>query len=82
MTKEERLQLLKDVSEVNGISGHEVEVSRLIQKYLKDDVDKFDFDNLGSTLAYLNGDEDQPTVLFTAHMDEIGFLVSRIEENG
>lgn len=82
MTKEQRLQLLKEVSEVSGISGHEVEVSRLIQRYLKDDVDRFEFDNLGSTLAYLDGEEGQPTVLFAAHMDEIGFLISHIEDNG
>ncbi|MCH3976189.1 MAG: M42 family metallopeptidase [Bacilli bacterium] len=82
MNKEERLLLLKEVSEVRGISGNEREVSCLIQRYLKDDVDHFEFDNLGSTLAYLPGEQGEPTVLFTAHMDEIGFMVLRVEESG
>ncbi|MGI6714280.1 MAG: M42 family metallopeptidase [Bacilli bacterium] len=83
MTREERLQLLQEVSEVRGISGHEREVARLIQRHLKGVVDRFEFDNLGSTIAYLNKhDAKKPTVLLTAHMDEIGFLVSGIEEGG
>lgn len=83
MTQEERLQLLKEVSEVRGISGHEKEVSRLIKRHLEGVADHFEYDNLGSTVAHLNKrDPKKPTVLLTAHMDEIGFLVSAIEESG
>lgn len=83
MTHEERLQLLKEVSEVRGISGNEKEVSRLIRRHLNEVVDHFEYDNLGSTIAYRTPvDGQKPTVLFTAHMDEIGFLVTSIEESG
>ena len=83
MNKEQRLDLLKEVSEVRGISGNEREVSRLIQRRLKDVVDHFEYDNLGSTISYLKPlDEKKPTVLFAAHMDEIGFIVTNIEESG
>lgn len=78
----EELKLLKAVSEVNGISGDESEVSQLIQKELEGFATKFEYDNLGSTIAYLEKDKSLPTVLFTAHMDEVGFMVSEILPNG
>ena len=74
-------KLLKKVSEVQGISGDEKEVAMLIKDELKD-IATFEYDNLGSTIAYLNKDSDQPKVLLTAHMDEVGFIVSSITPEG
>ena len=74
-------KLLKKVSEVQGISGDEKEVAMLIKDELKD-IATFEYDNLGSTIAYLNKDSDLPKVLLTAHMDEVGFIVSNITPEG
>ena len=74
-------KLLKKVSEVQGISGDEKEVAMLIKDELKD-IATFEYDNLGSTIAYLNKESDQPKVLLTAHMDEVGFIVSSITPEG
>ena len=74
-------ELLKKVSEVQGISGDEREVAILIKDELKD-IATFEYDNLGSTIAYLNKDSDLPKVLLTAHMDEVGFIVSSITPEG
>ena len=74
-------ELLKKVSEVEGISGDEVEVAKLIKEELND-IATFEYDNLGSTIAYLNKDSSLPKVLLTAHMDEVGFIVANITPNG
>lgn len=78
----ESLKLLKKVSEVEGISGHEKEVAKLIKNEVKDVVDEIKYDNLGSIACYAHGEEGQPLVMLAAHMDEIGFVVKKIEESG
>ncbi len=80
--REESLELLRKVSEVNGISGNEKRVANLIKAELDGVVDEVTYDNLGSIVTHLKGNEDEPKVLLTAHMDEIGFLVSKIEKDG
>jgi len=82
MMDKKRLELLRKVSEVKGISGAERDVARLIKAELKDVADSFEYDNLGSVIANLNGEEDAPRVLIAAHMDEVGFLVKQIEKGG
>ncbi|MEG0033988.1 MAG: M42 family metallopeptidase [Bacilli bacterium] len=75
-------QLLKEISEIQGISGDEKEVSQLIARELKSEKTIIKHDNLGSTIVYQNGDPEQPTILFTAHMDEIGWMISEVLECG
>ena len=82
MNREERLNFLKNISEVDGISGAENEVAKLVKRELSDVADHFEYDNLGSIIAYKKGEEGEPTVLICGHMDEVGFLVSRIEDSG
>lgn len=79
---EKSLELLKKVSEVEGISGHEKEVAKLIKEEVKDVVDEIKYDNLGSIACYQHGEEGQPLVMLAGHMDEIGFVVKKIEESG
>lgn len=79
---EKRIDLLKRLSEVNGISGAERNVARLVKKELEGVVDTIEFDNLGSLVATQNGKEGEPRVLLSAHMDEVGFLVKQIEKGG
>lgn len=81
MTEKERLKLLKEISEVPGISGYEKEATRVVKKYVENVVDKIDYDNLGSIIAYKKGDSSVKC-LFTAHVDEVGFLVTEIQKNG
>ena len=77
------LKLLKEISEVNGISGFEKNVAKLVKKEISDSVDEINFDNLGSLIAYKRTNKDNvPLVMLSAHMDEVGFLVKSIEESG
>lgn len=78
----QRIDLLKRLSEVKGISGAEKDVARLVKSELEGVVDSIEFDNLGSLVATRNGKEGEPRVLLAAHMDEVGFLVKQIEKGG
>lgn len=65
-----------------GASGYEKNVRDLYKSLLKNEVDSFIFDKLGSVAACKKSDEAKFSILIDAHMDEIGFMVSRIDENG
>ena len=81
MEKELELQFLKEITEAKGISGDEKEVSRVMKKYLEGYVDEFDYDNLGSLIAIKKGSDDLK-VMLSGHIDEVGFIISYIEESG
>ena len=80
--KKEDLKLLKALSEVNGISGNEIEVAKLVKKEIEPFVDSIEFDNLGSIIATKKGIPGGPKVLLAGHMDEVGFMVAKVEANG
>ena len=81
MNREEQLKFLKEMTEAKGISGDEKEVSRIMKGYLEGYADEFDYDNLGSLIAIKKGSDDLK-VMLSGHMDEVGFMVSYIEDSG
>jgi putative aminopeptidase FrvX len=72
------MELLKRLSETPGVTGYEAPVRKLIVDELKDHVDSVEVDRMGNVIAHKKG--SGPVVLIAGHMDEIGFLVSFIEE--
>ncbi|MFX1494763.1 MAG: M42 family metallopeptidase [Promethearchaeota archaeon] len=76
--------LQKQLSSLFGVSGFEDEVSNFIlnQVESKNLADKVWKDPLGNVLAIKKGSEGQKRILFDAHIDEIGFMVSYIEKPG
>ena len=81
MEYKETIGFLKELTEAKGISGNEKEVSRVMKKYLEGYVDGFEYDNLGSLIAVKKGSTDLK-VMLSGHIDEVGFIVSRIEDTG
>lgn len=75
------LELLRRFSEANGICGHEKGASRVMAEYLKDVADELRYDNLGSLIACKRGTCGPKVALF-GHLDEVGFLVKKIEDSG
>jgi endoglucanase len=73
--------LLKELTEANGISGHETEVRHLIQRRLRS-LGEVDHDKLGSIICRKAGHAPNPKIMLAAHMDEIGFIVSHITKDG
>ncbi len=76
------LQRIKTITEAAALSGGEAPVTRLMKQALEDCVDSFDYDNLGSLIGYKQGSGAGPKVMLSAHADEIGFLVTKIDANG
>lgn len=77
------IDLLRRLSEADGIGGCEREVSRIVHEYAKSYVDEISYDNLGSIILKQTGQiTDGPKVMFSAHMDEVGFMVRQITESG
>jgi putative aminopeptidase FrvX len=74
--------LLKACCEVPGISGFEQKVRELITKDLKGAVDDLYTDQMGNLVAVKKGKSSEKRVMAAAHMDEIGFMVKAIDENG
>ena len=75
--------LLKKLSEAVGVSGHEAEVRSLILEEIRDKVDECRVDALGNLIARRKGrGSSSLRVLAAAHMDEVGLLVTQIEDTG
>ena len=74
-------ELLKKISETPGAPGYEKPIRNLIIEQVTNLVDKVDVDNMGNLIAFRKGESDKK-VMLAAHMDEIGFIVNHIDENG
>jgi endoglucanase len=49
---------------------------------LEDKVDQVHIDAVGNVIARKKGQKPGLTILVSAHMDEVGFIVKKVEENG
>ena len=75
------IPLLKSVCEIAGAPGFEQKVRNLVIDEIKDHVDEYNVDNLGNIYAIKRGKSDKK-VMIGAHLDEIGFIVTHIDDNG
>lgn len=78
------IELLKKVCEIPGAPGFESRVRNMILEELKPLCDEVMVDNMGSVIAIKRGvsNPDGKKVMVAAHMDEIGFIVTHIDDNG
>ena len=74
-------QLLKELTEANGIPGYEGPVREVVRKYLKP-LGALSQDKIGSVICEKNGTSKAPRVMLAGHMDEIGFMVKHITKEG
>jgi putative aminopeptidase FrvX len=72
-------ELLKKLVEAIGVSGFEEGVRKNIRELIPGDVES-EVDSIGNLIASIGS--GKPHIILIAHMDELGFLVSSIEENG
>src|SRR3954466_1030380 len=75
------VKLLKEICEIAGVPGHEQRVREFVLKNVKPLADKVTVDNMGNVTAFVKGKKDKK-VMIAAHMDEIGFIVTHIEDGG
>ncbi|MFS0780517.1 M42 family metallopeptidase [Bacillus sp. 1P06AnD] len=79
---QESLALYKTLTELPGTSGFEHEVRKFMRAELEKYSDEIVQDGLGSIFGVKVGDASGPTVMVGGHMDEVGFMVTGITDNG
>ncbi|MDR1704520.1 MAG: M42 family metallopeptidase [Clostridiales bacterium] len=72
--------LLKKVCEIIGPSGHEEHIRAAILEDLKGYYDDYKVDALGNLIVHKKG--DGPKMMLAGHMDQIGFMVTHIDNEG
>jgi len=75
-------RLLRDLSNAFGPPGNEKQVRELLKTELQPYADEVRVDKLGNVLFYHKGKESYPRIMLSAHMDEVGVLVTFIENEG
>ncbi len=73
--------ILKDLSMLNGIPGNERQVRTYMARKMED-LGEVSFDNLGSVIATKVGNPDGPKIMVAGHMDEVGFMVTNVTDEG
>ncbi len=79
---EKTLELFKTLTELPGTSGNEHAVRQFMREQLRKYTDEIVQDKLGSIFGVKRGSETGPTVMVAGHMDEVGFMVTSITDNG
>lgn len=74
------MKLLKELTQCWGPSGSEEQVRELISSVLSEYTDELKTDALGNLIARKKGSGKK--VMFAAHMDEVGIIVTYIDEQG
>ena len=79
---EKTLELFKTLTELPGTSGNEHAVRKFMREQLSKYTNEIVQDRLGSIFGVKRGDVNGPTVMVAGHMDEVGFMVTSITDNG
>ena len=75
--------MLKALTDANGVPGHEDEVRDVMREHIAPYADEVTTDHLGSLIAKKTGTvADGPKIMVAGHLDEIGFMVTRIDDKG
>lgn len=78
------IPLLKKICETPGAPGFEKRIRNLVLEEVKSLVDSWEVDNMGNVICLKKGknNPENKTAMVAAHMDEIGFIVKYIDDNG
>jgi endoglucanase len=74
-------ELLNIICTTPGAPGFEKRIRDLVLKEIKDLADEVEIDNMGNVYAIRRG-KGEKKIMVGAHMDEIGFIVTHIDDNG
>lgn len=75
------IELLSQTTQIPGAPGFEYRIRNFIKNEIEAYVDDIRIDAMGNLIAFKKGKVDKKTVI-AAHMDEISFVVTHIDENG
>lgn len=74
--------LLARCCEAPGAPGFEKEIRKLVLAEIKDLADEISVDNMGNVIALKKGKSSKKKIMAAAHMDEIGFIVTHVDDKG
>lgn len=80
--KEETLKMFKTLTELPGAPGNEYLVREYMREQMTPYADEIIQDGLGSIFGVRHGEENSPKIMVAGHMDEVGFMVTAITDNG
>jgi len=76
------MELLRRLSNSFGPPGTEAEPRMILREELEEHADEVKVDKLGNIFFHHRGEDDAPLIMLAAHMDEVAFLVTHIEDTG
>ena len=76
------IPLLKVICEIAGTSGFENRIRNLIINELSKNKLNYTLDNMGNLTVLVKGQDSSKKVMLGAHMDEIGFIVTHVDDQG
>jgi len=74
--------ILRELSQLSGVSGDEGRVRRHIWEAVRDKVDGGKVDAMGNLITWKGLDKPGPRLMIAAHMDEIGLMITRVDNDG
>lgn len=75
-------RLIEELTNAPGPSGFEGPVREIVARELKAAGATVTTDGLGSVIGVIRGTSDRPRVMLVSHMDEVGLMVRRIDDDG
>ncbi|MDP5274825.1 M42 family metallopeptidase [Chengkuizengella axinellae] len=79
---EDTLKLFKTLTEIPAAPGFEKDIGKFVRSELEKYTNEIIQDRFGSIFGVVRGDEQGPRVMVTGHLDEVGFMVTKITDNG
>jgi len=76
------IKLLAEICKTPGAPGFEQKIRELVLKEIKPLADEVELDNMGNVYAIKKGKSNKKKVMIGAHTDEIGFIVTHIDDKG
>ena len=74
--------MLEKYSNICSAAGDEDEIRKCIRDDIEKCVDEVSTSPLGNLIATRPGKNRSKSILLTAHMDEVAFIVKSVEKNG
>ena len=75
-----RYEVYEKLLNMDGVPGHERQIKKFVKEELLKYTDTILEDGMGGVFGVLEG--DGPTIMICGHMDEVGFMVSGITQQG
>lgn len=74
--------LLETLCNASGVSGDEQRIRKLIYDDINSYADELRADSMGNLIAFRRGKSSDRRLMLSAHMDEVGFIISGYTEKG